>query len=83
MFMFYYILLLFNLIELDTRTFDRRDAANINELIMMRIFYARPDHFLYRQYIAKNWFEFLSKCIKITMFMYFLHFFFCTDSIAK
>lgn len=42
----------------------RRDA-NLNELILVRIFYAKPDHFLYRQYIAKNWFELLSKCISI------------------
>lgn len=44
--------------------FGRRDA-NLNELILVRIFYAKPDHFLYRQYIAKNWFELLSKCILI------------------
>lgn len=48
----------------------RRDA-NVNELILVRIFYAKPDHFLYRQYIAKNWFELLSKCILIVFFFFF------------
>lgn len=42
---------------------DGRDVADMSEIIIMRIFYARPHHFLYGQYIAKNWLKFLSKYI--------------------
>lgn len=48
---------------LDFRTWMNRSNPDLSELILLRIFYAKPDHFSYRQYIAKNWFEFLSKCI--------------------
>lgn len=58
------VLLVFHIVSF-MDSLKRRDIADITELIMMRIFYHRPDHFLYRQYIAKNWFELLSKCILI------------------
>ncbi|XP_055315742.1 pickpocket protein 11-like [Sitodiplosis mosellana] len=49
-------------LPVQTRNASRlRDTKDFGDLVMMRIFYARPDHFLYRQYIAKNWFEFISE----------------------
>ncbi|XP_031634453.1 pickpocket protein 11-like [Contarinia nasturtii] len=50
-------------LPIQTRNMTRfgRDAVANSELIMLRLFYARPDHFLYRQYVAKNWFELLSE----------------------
>lgn len=31
----------------------------MNDLALLKVFYGRPEHFMYRQYIARNWFELL------------------------
>lgn len=40
----------------------RSNVRNMNEMLLLKVFYGKPEHFMYRQYIAKTWFELLCKC---------------------
>lgn len=42
----------------------RRNIKNMNDVVLLKVFYGKPEHFMYRQYIAKTWFELLCKCLK-------------------
>lgn len=34
----------------------------MNEMALLKIFYGKPNHFMYRQHIARHWFHLMCEC---------------------